>query len=427
MKAQASHASIKSLMKNMRTLLYGAGFAKFLAFASIPIVTRIYTPEELGVLALFTAGVVFIVPFLSCRYPSAIPTLKSHSTALNLSVLSLAITFFGLVSLSVLMNAAARVESESRFVSSVLTFPGLFLASCGLAAILEVTTNWAVRQRRFSKISADHIVQSIADVTIRIAAGIAGWRPEGLLVAYAAGHGGCAFLTFREFFLELKSHRVSIRAFRLLAVLRIFSAIPKYRLPSQLILVLSTHLPIVFFGEIFDVGQSGQLALALMVVSAPVAILGTTASHAYLSEIRVIGRNNPSIIKKLTFDLLKRMFVLAIPPALILFLFGELIFGIIFGEEWAVAGRFSQILAPVLVSQFIATPIMHVLTLYNDQRHFLMINLGRLSIVFISIFLGWRLDMSAERFLMLYSFGLTAHYIMSSSSIMKSLTSKGLK
>ena len=87
-KQESSAFYSTGIFKNMLTLATGSGVAKVIGLISIPFITRIYGPENLGALSIFIAIVALMVPFgsLGIRYQGAsmpsralmtIPTLAS--------------------------------------------------------------------------------------------------------------------------------------------------------------------------------------------------------------------------------------------------------------------------------------------------------------------------------------------------------------
>ena len=93
---------IKYFKKNIRTLLPKNNFARnvsvlvsgttgaqILLILSVPFLTRLYTPEDFGILAVYASLLSFIVVIASLRYELAIPLPKNEVEAANVAFLSL--------------------------------------------------------------------------------------------------------------------------------------------------------------------------------------------------------------------------------------------------------------------------------------------------------------------------------------------------
>ena len=77
--------------RNVLTLMTGTTIAQAIPIAISPILTRIYTPEDFGVVALFMAIVMIFGSIISARYEFAIMLPEKEVDAINLVALSILI------------------------------------------------------------------------------------------------------------------------------------------------------------------------------------------------------------------------------------------------------------------------------------------------------------------------------------------------
>src|SRR5690554_194839 len=73
----------------MLTLLAGSAAGKIVGLLSIPILTRLYSPEDYGALSIFVSVVTILGPFATLKYTSSLPLPRLTALALNLVVLIL--------------------------------------------------------------------------------------------------------------------------------------------------------------------------------------------------------------------------------------------------------------------------------------------------------------------------------------------------
>lgn len=76
----------RSVFQNMLVLAAGFGIGKIIGLISMPIVTRLYSPEDMGVLSVFVAITTLIVPLGTLLYTVALPLPKNDVLAMNLAV-----------------------------------------------------------------------------------------------------------------------------------------------------------------------------------------------------------------------------------------------------------------------------------------------------------------------------------------------------
>jgi O-antigen/teichoic acid export membrane protein len=196
-----------------------------------------------------------------------------------------------------------------------------------------------------------------------------------------------------------------------------YSDFPRYRLPSQFLLMFAIQAPLLFSAWLFGSETTGQLGLALMALALPMNLFGQSIGQAYYAEIAKIGRKNPRKIYILTKNITEKLFLVSIPPFLVLILVGPHVFSFVFGEQWREAGVFSRILALYLLTQFISTPLVNALSVFDKQGMFLRINMIR-SIAIIMVFgLAYLCRLSPMYAILIYSIVLSVHYIFTSISV----------
>src|SRR5690554_3486904 len=73
------------------TLASASAGGQLIMLAAIPFLTRLYTPEDFGVFAVFSALMSVVLVISSLRYELAIPLPQSQKSASRLLVIALAI------------------------------------------------------------------------------------------------------------------------------------------------------------------------------------------------------------------------------------------------------------------------------------------------------------------------------------------------
>ena len=78
--------------KNIFTLLKGTVLAQLIPLIISPFITRLYSPKELGVLALFSSISIVLGSVVNGRYEQALVLVKTDKEAKHLTILSLLIS-----------------------------------------------------------------------------------------------------------------------------------------------------------------------------------------------------------------------------------------------------------------------------------------------------------------------------------------------
>lgn len=409
----------RSVFKNMAILATGTGVAKVVGALSILIITRIYTPEDLGVLSVFVSLLALLIPFGSFRYAMALPLPRHDVLALNLVVLSTFILIA--VSLISTLLLALFVQPIMNLLSMPMLIPYWWLLSIGLfgAGLYEILQLWAVRKKSFKLIAKTKVWQSFLGAITKIALGLVGLIPIGLLIGQIIVQTAGVFSLSRGLLKSIKINQKKINKRRMFFLLKYYRDYPKFRLPSQFLMVFSVQAPLLFSAWMFGAEVTGQLGLALMALALPISLFGNSVGQAYYAEIAKIGRNEPEKIYNLTKKVTLKLFYIGVVPTLFLFLLGPWFFKLVFGDEWSQAGLFVSILAGYLLMQFISAPIVNVLSVFEQQLEFLFINIRRLLLILSVFLLSYIYKMDIVATLTIFSLTLALHYLWVVFSIFK--------
>ncbi len=410
-----------SILRNMMILASGTAGAQVIAFAAMPIITRIYSPSDFGVLSIFIAILSLLVPFATFRYSVAIPLPRRSQTAVSVLALSVLLSFAVAIFMTIVLFFSADYIFVLFSVSVLSQYWWLLPIALLGAGVYETLVSWSTREKQFKIIAKTKMTQSIASSIVKIVLGFLAFKPFGLLighvVAQVAGIGSIVSQS-QAVFLQNKKH---ITLSRIFFLAKRYSDFPKYQIASRFLLAFASQAPLMFVAWLYDSEITGQLALSLMVLGIPIALIGSTMGQAYYGEIAKIGKKNVSKIKEITFSLIKKLFVLSIMPFLVLLLFGEVLFSFIFGVNWAQAGVFSSILAFYLVAQFISSPFVNVLNLYEKQSLFLQINLVRVFLMFLIFGTTFYFQFSTITMIWAYSIVLSLHYFYTLITIIRNI------
>jgi len=106
----------------------------------------------------------------------------------------------------------------------------------------------------------------------------------------------------------------------------------------------------------------------------PSALLGVSIGQVFFqSAVKEKEKTGQArIIFKST---VKKLFLIALPFFVALFFIVEDLFAFVFGENWRVAGTYSQILIPIFFVRLLATPVSMINTVFERQIYGLYISI----------------------------------------------------
>lgn len=391
-------------------LATGSLMARAVGLVLLPIFTRLYSPADFGVMAVFSALVFMLMPAMTLRYVLAVPLPRHDGLALNILVLSLALMALSGLVVAIMLVAFGAPLLLLLGMKSIAAWWWLVVLALFGGGAYEGLMLWATRKRAYKAIARTQVTKSLAEAGTKLGFGLTTPGPLGLIVGQVVAQSGGIGALLRQFGGELRANWRHVRVSRLRKVAWRYRAFPIFRLPSQFLMVFSQQAPLIFAAGLFGEVTAGQLALALTVTAVPLALLGGSMGTALYGEAARIGIHEPHRLLRLVKTTQKRLVLIAIGPAAVLCLFGSPLFVLIFGQAWATAGQFASILSVYLLFQFTSAPMMQMMNLIDAQQMFLAINMVRAVLTLGLVFATASMDASALHFVSSYSVMMTVVY-----------------
>lgn len=368
-----SHAGFA---RSVATVAGGAAVGQAVAFAVVPVLTRYYAPESFGVSSVYVAIVSVLLPVLSLRYDLAIPVARSETERRRLLRLSLLIV--GATSLLALILAGAVYSSPLRLPPVLLSIrPYVWLLPLSLigAGAAQALTAKAVAARRFDATSRSRVVQSGSQALAQLLGGVMGAGAAGLLLGDAIGRvsGAAALLTRSE-----RPSALGTKQPALWAVARDYRRFPLISSASAVLNSAGLFLPPILFTMICGEEAGGWLGLSSRVVAIPMGLVGTAVAQVYVGHAAALISVAPDSAFEMYRSVRRRLLWVGMIPVVVLLVGGEVLFRWVFGAKWSEAGIYCQLSAPMLLLQFVTSPLNHTLAFLNRLRLQAWLDGGRL-------------------------------------------------
>jgi len=365
-----------SFARNVITLMTGTTFAQALTILVAPILTRLYSPEDFGVYALYTS-VLGILAVISCgRYELAIVLPEKDEDAANLLVLSILICF-GMAALTLLLVALFRTQLANLLGAPELA-PWLWFMPLSLiaAGLFQTFNYWSTRRKQFKRLAMRTITQSTVTASTQIGVGTlhSSAGPGGLIggsiVGQLAATGRLAWQIGRDegIFIKENCNRSKITK-----VLQRYKKFPIYDLWSSLLNTASTMLPALLLGYFFTPAVVGYYALGNRVLAMPMGVVGGSIAQVFFPQAAEARRTGE--LDRLTLEMFKRLLAIGLVPILLITIAAPDLFALIFGARWWTAGEYVRWMSMWLLFVFISSPLSTVYSVMEKQREGLIVNI----------------------------------------------------
>jgi O-antigen/teichoic acid export membrane protein len=337
---------------------------QLLLVATMPLLTRLYSPETFGIFGVFAAFVGILGSIMSGRYEFAIPLAAQDKEAAALVVAGTLVTCF-LTTLAFLVVWAFGEPLEG-----ATSMPGLASLLWLLPPILFLTgigqplEYWSIRRDTLRLNAATRVAQYGGQAISQAALGFSGTGAIGLVIGYGLGY------VIRAALFVAKITRRDRRIFattRLTEVREVAWSMRRYPLLTTFASVvksLTQFLPTILFAAFFGPAVAGGFDLAQRILTVPVRLVSGAASQVFLAEA---SQHSVADLLNLFKKTVSRFLLLGIVGMLPILVAGPFLFAFVFGEPWREAGTFAQALVVLQLARFVQVPTSQSFNILGRQ------------------------------------------------------------
>lgn len=379
---------------NVLTLMTGTAIAQAIPIAISPILTRIYSPDDFGLLGVYMAVVSIISVIAAARYELAIMLPKSDEDAFNILTLSILITVITSIIVFIVIlifhnqfieyfvNKIKNIDrKEIGIVLYLIPVSILFVSS------FQIFNYWSTRQKTFKINAAGRISQSSVYSLGALGIGLNSAVSSGLIIGNVLGYFTSFFVLLAGSFKSLKKLSFSISKQRIVENAKKYKLFPIINTPHALLGSLQEHGIIFFITYFFSSFIVGFYSFTYRIMNLPMGLIGASLNQVFYQKASLLYNNGESlqpVLKKLYL----RSFLIGLPIFLFIFITAPTLFSLVFGEKWLYAGYIARIVTPWIFLNFITSPVASIALITQNQKKAMLIAVVDFSIRCTSIIIG---------------------------------------
>jgi O-antigen/teichoic acid export membrane protein len=340
----------------------GVAGQQMMLLLAAPLLTRLYSPADFGLLAVYTGILSIFVVAAALRYEVAIPLPEDEGEAANLTVLSLAIVVLFALASAVLVVFLGKSVANLTGVPLLSQYSWLLPIGIFLAGVYQVFNFYGLRTKSFTAISGTRVKQALATLAIQLM----GYKlsPSALLIGHMSGHGvGCLSLA-KVALAGPHFRKVDLMGLRAAAIR--YRRFPLYSTWGALLNTGGAQLPPLLLAALFSPAAAGMYSLAYRVLGMPITLIGNSIGNVFMSSAADARRNDRLAI--LVAGVYEKLAHIAMGPTLVTLVAGPELFAVVFGEQWRGAGNFARWMAPWLFLVFVTSPLTTVYEVLEKQN-----------------------------------------------------------
>lgn len=368
-------------------MISGTGAAQLLPLLLIPVISRLYTPDELGQYAVFLSFYVVLVSVATGRFEYAIllPKLNKHARhVFNLGVA----TSFATCAVSFLIIAVFRKQINVFFnlpehVYWLYLVPlSAFFYSAFLCASYLLN-----RYERYAHIAFGKTSQSSVMGGSQVGLGAISLGSFGLICGKVLGD----FISLLYLWYQSRSIRKAesygLSPYRWAVLAKKYQNFPKFTTPHSFINSLSNNLPVFVFSRFFGDALTGLYSMAYKATYMPVQLIASAFAQVFsrkISELHRDGNNLYTFFNKIVLYLAG----FALLPFGVLMIFSPPLFEFILGENWYMSGVIVRFLVPWMYLTFVVSPLAFIPMMLNEQKKAMFIEIIYFIFRIITLIIG---------------------------------------
>ena len=386
-------------LKNVFTLLSGTAIGQLVPILISPILTRLYTPDEIGIYSIFFASSNILALVASGRFEFAILIPKQRKEATEIVQASFIFLILFLLLFTCLFflfkNQIAKFIGLSSVENTVLLIP----ITSFLIGLFQILSYWSNKNDNYKTISRGKIIQGVIIGVIQVALAV--------LNSFALVIGRAMALLASDLYLlsslkkTLSRPKGSDIKGALKKVLRKYKVYPMVTMPNALLNSVSNNLPNYMLESFYSLSQTGYYSWAVRLVQGPMGMMTSSVQQVFFKKASEAYNNNESIFS-LTIKMYRNLFLIGIVPYTLLFLFSPQIFEVIFGSNWRTAGEYTRYLTPWLFMVFLNSPLNGLMLILNKQKEYFVYEILLFFLRGAALFAGYLLMKEAQYSVIFY-------------------------
>lgn len=374
--------------RNALTLISGTTVAQLVVLLATPILTRIYSTEDFGVLSIYMSITAILSVVSTLRYEMAVVLPEKEEDALNIIALSFIISstwsVLSLVAIILFGHFISDYFGNSQHNGYYFFIPLIVI----VMGMIQVLNFWSIRLKNFKNNAYSRIANSVVNSSLALGFGQTFKGPFGLLIGYFFAQLAMFAILSRSLFKNIRGYAQHVNWERMKSNAIRYRNFPKINTFHALIDSFQDNGIVFFIKDLFGNSVLGSYSFAFRLLKVPTGIVSSAISQVFMEKATKAVHRGENI-KPMILRIYGVVFIVGGPFFLVLFLFTPTIFSFVFSDHYRESGEIAQVLIPWLFLNFIANAASGVPVIFNRLHIPFLFTLIDICLKIISLFVGW--------------------------------------
>lgn len=400
-----------NFIKNGLIVLTGTSLSQIIPIIFYPLLTRLYSPEDFGLMALFMSVTTVLVVVSSGAYEQAILICKDKFELNNLLKLIVIRSFIMLIFISlvltILINTIPflfnyRVHQNWIIVAVFTAF---------FTIVYNTYNEWCVKQKKFKSLAQNKVYNSLFVSLQKSVNKFISFISNGLIIGELIGKFIVSLICLRSMLLMgaeiLKGYNIKL----LKKTQKKFKDYPRFMMFDLLINTLGGSVHVYIILAFFNATELGYLSLSLSLLTLPVTVISGGIKDVFREKANQLFIHEGSC-RKLYVDLLKPLSIFGLLGFGLLYLIAPYIFPFALGDEWIKSGLYAQYLIPLFYFNFVSMSLGGIFVIANKIRISLYWQIINITLTLLALVVGSALYNSIIITIILFTIAKSFSYIL---------------
>lgn len=362
-------------------LFSGTIVAQLFNLASYPILTRLYSSEDFGLLGTFVAASAIPGAIACGRFDFVIGT-APHAGRRAVLWLCFVIAFaVAVISTAIILTWWYYTALPSAGILALMLFFAVFLTGISSATMMFLMRHDNVR---FASIGV--VLRTATTVILQLGFAVVWPSPLGLIVGYCVGLAAQALLG-----LVVSSRSQGLgkpRKGQMRAMLRRFRGQVSIDLPGTLLAALSLNLLPFFLQFLYGIRSVGHFSVGQRIAILPMQLFNDSLARVFFQRAARAQEERGEFWQEFRFTLLWSSLI-SLVMLLGMIFFARPILAIYLGPGWGLAATILIIMAPMLAIRSVTMSLATTVFVLRRPEWLLFYNLAAVTTIAGSFAFAW--------------------------------------
>lgn len=348
--------------KNVAKISFGTLTGQVVSFITLPIITRIYGAEIIGIWTLFQSFSIIVNSFSDLGLTNTIMMSKKDDDMLKTyKVVSTLVLCFSIF-LGCIVYFYYQITKENLQLNINFVWIYLIISTFTFQQI-QVCYTWLNKKGKYKILMRNPIINNFACGIISIVLGLFGFKIYGYFIGWLIGQ----LLTLINMKRNLPKSMFTFNIIEIKDVLFDNKKFIIYQLPTNIIANIKNQIPTLGIKVLFGAEMLGYYSLTVKILQIPITFLANAIGRVFfqtVSDMKLKGE----YIGKYVYNNITNVMKIAIIPIIILLASGDYIVILFLGNEWKIAGDIIRIMTLQTFFMFLMNTVQGIAIILDKQR-----------------------------------------------------------